>query len=204
MLVWVYSHIVKSMAFFWWYAPAATSIWFEIWGVMDLGQKILIFYIDFFQAISPPKKSIFQSKFLKNIDFSGNFTKISIFQGKFLKNFEFFGNFSKNFDSIFFRQFLKKSIFQGKFQKNFDFFRQFPKKFQFYRQKLALYSNFWANYSISLEESSFEHASCTWQDIIFYDPSMTLLPKIWRSRPPTPQDWRLCAPVRRTVIFFSK
>ena len=54
---------------------AAASIWFEIWGVVDPGQK------------NPFSRKILE----KNSIFSGNFTsKKSIFQGKFPKNFDFF------------------------------------------------------------------------------------------------------------------
>src|SRR6218665_3964610 len=52
------------------YYPAAASIWFEIWGVVDPGQKI----------------SIFPGKLPKTFDFSGNFTKHRFFQANFRKN----------------------------------------------------------------------------------------------------------------------
>src|SRR6218665_1762578 len=68
------------------------------------------------------------------------------------KNFDFPGKFPKNVN--FLRQFHKtKFDFPGKFTKNFDFFRQFHKNIRFSRQKLAIYSFFWANYSISLQKS---------------------------------------------------
>src|SRR6218665_141570 len=77
--------------------------------------------------------------------------KISIFPGKCLKNF----NFSRQI-------FAKISIFSGKFVTNFSFSRQICEKFRFFtqfkknrfsRQKLLIYSDFWANYSISLQKS---------------------------------------------------
>src|SRR6218665_3586871 len=57
------------------------------------------------------------------------------------------------------------SIFPDKRLKNFEFFMQILEKFQFFhaifrkisrqfsRQKLLIYSYFWANYSISLQKS---------------------------------------------------
>ena len=68
--------------------------------------------------------------------------KMSIIPGKFLKNFKFFQ-----------AHLWKISIFSGNFSNNFDFFRQFLKNFDFSRQKLLIYSYFWANYSISLQKS---------------------------------------------------
>ena len=101
--------------------PAA-SIWFEIWGVVDPSQKILIFQENFrfFQAISQTKNRIFRANF-QVISY-----KISIFLVKFPKNL---GNFPKYFDFLgkfpkiynFCRQFHKKSIFRGTFKKNLDF-----------------------------------------------------------------------------------
>ena len=38
-------------------------------------------------------------------------------------------------------------------QKNFDFSRKISEKFRFSRQKLAIYSYSWANYSIALQKS---------------------------------------------------
>jgi len=78
----------------------------------------------------------------KKFDFSGNFTKIIDFSEKIFEKFRFFQVISQ-----------RSSIFQGTFLKNFDFSRQFPKKFWFSRQKLAIYSYFWVNYSISLQKS---------------------------------------------------
>ena len=55
-------------------------------------------------------------------------TKISIFQGKFPRNFDFSGNFKKN--SIFSRQIFEIfRFFQANFQKISIFFGQFKKKF---------------------------------------------------------------------------
>src|SRR6218665_3088164 len=85
------------------------------------------------------------------------------------------------------RKFKKKSIFKGKFAKNFNFFQvilckisifhgKFPKKYRFSRQKLAIYSYFWANYSISLQKSPLSNIlpdSPVHDIIIFYDPSTT-------------------------------
>ena len=63
------------------------SIWFEIWGVVESGQKISIFpgkfpkNFDFFRKFQ--KSFVFQDKFSKKIPIvSGNFTKHSIFQAK--------------------------------------------------------------------------------------------------------------------------
>src|SRR6218665_3727023 len=89
------------------------------------------------------------------------------------RNFDFLGKFTKNFD--FFRQLFSQRIdflgqisekflfLSGNFTKNFDFsrqisekyrfFRQFHKKFRFSKQKLGIYSYFWANYSISPQKS---------------------------------------------------
>src|SRR6218665_1724926 len=66
--------------------PPAASIWFEIWGVVDLGNKNLDFSrqiskkCGFFQAISH-KKFAYASKFPKKIDFSRQiFEKFHFFQ----------------------------------------------------------------------------------------------------------------------------
>src|SRR6218665_960463 len=75
------------------------------------------------------KKNNFFSQFYKE-----NFKKISTFLGNFTKKRRFFkANFRKLL--IFKENFLKFSIF----------FRQFNKKIRFSRQKLAIYSYFWAN-----------------------------------------------------------
>jgi len=68
--------------------------------------------------------------------------KISIFPGK-LKKIRFFN-----------ADFGKFQFFQA-IKKNFDFYRQISEKFRFdfFRQKLAIYSYFLANYSISLQKS---------------------------------------------------
>jgi|SRR6218665_2358170 len=63
------------------YYPAAASIWFEIWEVVDPGQTI----------------SIFPGKLPKTFDFSGNFTKHRFFQANFRKN-SFFQAIYKRFD----------------------------------------------------------------------------------------------------------
>src|SRR6218665_422542 len=92
---------------------AAASIWFEIWGVVDPGQKILIFeenlgkVLNFFRQLDKQKIDFsiqifeefrFFRQFQKNFDFLKNCRKISIFSGNFRN---------------------RKSIFQGQFQKNF-------------------------------------------------------------------------------------
>ena len=46
-----------------------------------------------------------------------------------------------------------KIDFSRQISEKFRFFGQFHKKIQFPRQKLAIYSYFWANYSISLQKS---------------------------------------------------
>src|SRR6218665_3367640 len=67
---------------------AAASIWFEIWGVVDPGEKIWIIQgkfpknFDFFQAIFTKKISIFPGKFPKVFDFSGNLKNFFEFPGK--------------------------------------------------------------------------------------------------------------------------
>src|SRR6218665_681198 len=48
---------------------------------------------------------------------------------------------------------VKNSNFPGKFPENFDFLGNFTKKIRFSRQKLVIYSYFWKNYSISLQQS---------------------------------------------------
>jgi len=73
------------------------------------------------------------------------------------------------------------SIFPGKFPKNFDFFKQFNQKFDFARQKLAIYSYFWANYSISLPKSPLSNMLPVHQRYIITRPpcdNTTTLPKI--------------------------
>src|SRR6218665_3501142 len=57
-----------------WCNDTVASIWFEIWGAVDPGQKFLFSSeisekFRFFQAISQTKKSIFQRKFPKNVGF---------------------------------------------------------------------------------------------------------------------------------------
>ena len=69
-------------------------------------------------------------------------TKFILFQANFQEISIFSGNFPQ-----------KSSIFSDKFSKYFDFFKQFLKKIWFSRQKLLIYSYFWANYSISLQKS---------------------------------------------------
>src|SRR6218665_2809238 len=81
----------------------------------------------------------------------------------------------------------------------FDFFRKYY-KIRFSRQKLLIYSDFWANYSISFQKSPLSNILPVHDNImlIFHDPSTTPLlppatpytplPKIGGSRPPTPQD----------------
>ena len=117
---------------------------------------------------------------VKNFDFlgkfrffSGNFTKKkSNFQRKFTKNFDFLGNFTDNFDLFqamsqwknrFSGQISEKFRFcSGNFTKRFDFSKQISENFDFldnftkisiFQAKLAIYSYFWANYSISLQKS---------------------------------------------------
>ena len=103
-------------------------------------------------------------------------------------------------------------FFQVISQKNFDFsrqiiytefrfFGQFHKKLRFSRQKLAIYSNFWANYSISIQS---HHFGTYFLYMIRYnnilrpvhdphgslcnpcDPPTTSLPKIWGVATPKP------------------
>src|SRR6218665_3980327 len=66
---------------------------------------------------------------------------ISIFPGKFRRNFDFSRQIFKKF-RFFQANFKKISIFSGNL-----------KQIQFSRQKLLIYSYFWANYSISLQKS---------------------------------------------------
>src|SRR6218665_4151307 len=47
----------------------------------------------------------------------------------------------------------KNIDFSRQLFEKFRFFRQFHKKFRFSRKELAIYSYFWANYSISLQTS---------------------------------------------------
>ena len=56
------------------YQIPAASIWFEIWGVVDLGQK-------FFD---------FSRKFPKSFDFSGNLTQKIRFSRQISEKFRFF------------------------------------------------------------------------------------------------------------------
>ena len=68
--------------------------------------------------------------------------QISIFPGKFPKNFDFFHAISqKNFN------------FSRQIYENFWFFQAISQKIRLSRQELPIYSNFWKNYSISLEKS---------------------------------------------------
>src|SRR6218665_2375406 len=85
------------------YFKPGASIWFEIWGVVDPGQK----HFDFLK---------------KNPIFSGNFTKKNqIFRANFPKKSIFSSTSTKNFD------------FSKKISEGFRFFRQFLQKFQFSR-----------------------------------------------------------------------
>jgi len=77
------------------------------------------------------KKSIFPGKFLRNFDFPAISQQLSIFPSKFSKNFDFF------------RQIFEK----------FRYFLAILKEIRFSRQKLLIYSYFWANYYISLQKS---------------------------------------------------
>jgi len=74
------------------------------------------------------------------------------FSGKFLRNFDFFRQFHKNLQ---FSQanVWKNSIFQANFWNISNFAGKFKKSIDFSRQKLLIYSNFWANYSTSLQKS---------------------------------------------------
>jgi len=47
----------------------------------------------------------------------------------------------------------KIRFFHANFTKDFNFSGNFTKRFRFSRQRLAIYSNFWANYFISLQKS---------------------------------------------------
>src|SRR6218665_4136975 len=68
----------------------------------------------------------------------------------------------------------KISIFQGKFL-NFFILQAISQKFRFFRQILAIYSNFWANYTISLQSHHFRTYSLYMirYNNIFHDPSTT-------------------------------
>ena len=88
-------------------------------------------------AIQPAAASIY---FFKSEGSWIRVNKISIFQAKFREILIFSGNFTKNFD------------FRGIFL-NFDFSGNCFLKIPFSRQKLLIYSHFWANYSISLQKS---------------------------------------------------
>jgi len=61
---------------------------------------------------------------------------------QFHKKIDFSGQISKKF-----------RFFSGNFIQNFNFSWQISEKYRFFRQKLAIYSYFWANYSISLQKS---------------------------------------------------
>jgi len=100
---------------------------------------------------------------------------------------------------------VKKSIFPDKFPKNFDLFldnftqkirfsRQISEKFRYYkaisqelrfsREKLAIYSYFWANYSMSLQSHHFRTYflyMIRYNNISrpVHDPHDPSLPKIW-------------------------
>src|SRR6218665_607515 len=65
---------------------------------------------------------------------------ISTFPGKFPKNYNISGNFTKKF-RFFQTNFRKISIFQA------------IKKIRISMQKLAIYSHFLANYSVSIQKS---------------------------------------------------
>ena len=114
---------------------------------------------------------------LKSGDRGSGSTKISILPGKFSKHFDYFQSNFRN-----------SSIFSGNFTKKFNFFRQ-SKKFRFSMQKLLIYRQLLLGklFYFSSKVTTFDHTSCTRQDIIiFHDPSTTPydpLPKIWGSRP---------------------
>ena len=77
--------------------------------------------------------------------------KKSIFSRQISEKFRFFQAFSR-----------KISDFSWQIFEKFQFFPAIFKKFRFSRQKLLIYSYFWANYSISLQKSSLKYTSCTW------------------------------------------
>ena len=94
----------------------------------------------------------------------------------------------------------KFRFFQANFRKISIFFRQFHKKFWFSRQKLAIHSYFWANYSISLQSHHFQTyflyiIRCNNISGPVHDPC----PKSGGSRPLNPQDWRSCRKQTRIV-----
>src|SRR6218665_846017 len=179
---------------------SAASIWFEIWGVVDPGQKKLNFLGKFpknFNFLGNfPKYFDFLENFPKNFDFFRQFHKKSIFQGtlkkisifrQFHKKSRFSRKISQNF-RVRFRQFHKKidfssqicekfQFFSGNFIQNSDFSWQISEKYRFSRQKLAIYSYFWANYSISLQKSPLSNILPVHDKIhciiIFYDPFTT-------------------------------
>ena len=112
---------------------AAASIGFEIWGVVDPGQKI----------------SISSGNFAKEkIDFSGQiYKKCGFFSCNFTKNFDFL---RQNFEEFrLFRPFHNKfqyfSIFSGNFTKEIDFQGKFPNNFEVFQIILQVSSSFNAN-----------------------------------------------------------
>ena len=122
--------------------------------------------------------------------------KISIFPGKFLRNFDLFQAISKII-----------SIVPGNLSKNFIFSGNLRKN-RFSRQKLLIYSYFWANYFISLQKSPLSnilpvHNKYNNISRPVHDPhdplrpTHYLCPKSWGRDPPTPKDWRPC-----TCVFM--
>jgi len=117
-------------------SQSAASICFEIWGVVDPGK------ICWFSRKIYEKFRFFQA-ILKKTRFSRNISqKFRFCFRQFHKKSTFLSKFAKNFD-----------FFSGNFMQNFDFSWQISEKYRFPKQKLAIYSYFWANYSISLQKS---------------------------------------------------
>jgi len=85
-------------------------------------------------------------------------TKYRFLQANFREISTFFKQLKKNFD--FSRQIFEKFwFFQANFRK-ISIFQAILKKFRFSRQKLLIYSYFWANnYSISLQKSPLSNVS---------------------------------------------
>src|SRR6218665_339199 len=99
---------------------------------------------------------------------------------------------------IFPGKFPKISIFSVNFTQEIRFFRQFHKQFIFSRQKLLIYSYFWANYSTSLQKSLLSNILPVHDKIIIayyftsrpdpHDPPATSSLKSWGRDTPNSQD----------------
>src|SRR6218665_2035401 len=69
-----------------------------------------------------------------------------------LKEFDFSRQLSKKL-RFYSGNFTQKIDFPDKFPKNFNFFQAISQRISIFQAKLAIYRNFWANYSISLQKS---------------------------------------------------